>query len=139
MSKISKALSEELNNYSKKNIKHKPILKYKVGDIIRIKTAEKMKEEYDSSSSIFNPRHPLSSVIAIEEDARFPFTSCMEQKLNRFFSDRILTIKTKESSFYIMENIDGQEFWNGICWEEWMIEKKIIIEPIKNRFEILDL
>ena len=96
-------------------------MKYKVGNKVKIKTWEGMREEYNSSHE---------GVILM---GYFSFYKGMEDWINEYFSDRILTIKNihVKEKYYVMVEMG----WN---WTDKMI-KEGIFEPITNRFEIIDL
>ena len=83
------------------------LMKYKIGDKVRIKTWEKGKISH--------------------------FYSYMEDDIRELNTDRILTIESISKSMfhYIMKEI-------GWVWKDGMIEEPIY-EPIKTRWELLDL
>ena len=105
------------------NIRFMRLMKYKIGDKVIIKTWKEMEKEYGLRENRF--------VI----DCLKGFTEDMENQLNEYYSDRILTIKDVEKDFYSVKEI----FYN---WHDDMIEglvKEEILDPINSRFEILDL
>jgi len=111
-------------------------MKYKAGDIVKIKTWEEMEKEYGLSStkSIKGPRYHHN------------FIEVMEKNINKLSFDRILEIKEVQDvnaelkvGFYSMKNHGG--YWydymiKGLAREIKIIE---IEERINSRFEILDI
>jgi len=97
-------------------------MKYKVEDEVKIKTWKEMKAEFGCQPG-------EDRVLKVSKT----FITDMEKSLN---SDRILIIRKVKEDFYEMENVR----WS---WTDDMIEglaKDIkTIEPIDNRFEILDI
>ena len=107
-------------------------MKYKVDDEVRIKTWEKMKEEFIQSTS---------GNICIH--LYLNFSTRMENFLVKIDTDRIVTIKEA------VEDVDIRRHEvkhykinedNGLfCWTDEMIEEILNPEPIKTRWELLDL
>jgi len=107
-------------------------MKYKIGDLVRIKTVEEMEEEYgrDTDGNI---------------DYKPTFTLKKENELNRRFPDRVVEIKTTK----IKETIDingarsikiSYYMKNLIySYSDYMIKEKVVYEPILSRFDILDI
>ena len=100
--------------------------KYNVGDKVKIKTWERMKKEYKSDSSYIYTTPVLNTT--------------MEEDLYNLTLNRTITIRetymTGSGIFYHMEEVRWQ-------WSDDMIEclaeDYVKPEPIKSRFEILDL
>ncbi len=122
-------------------------MKYKVGDKVRIKTWEAMREEYSTMG--------LIGIMAVPSTFRQGpiFRKDMKENLNKNYPDRMLTIKgrfyntvplkngeRKEIVYYSMYGSHGELSWN---WTNYMIEclAKDYKEPvpISNRWELLDL
>lgn len=102
-------------------------MKYKVGDRVKIKTWDKMKDEQGFDGDDYIKSHI----------GAFSFLLMMDQNLNKFFPDRVLRIRAiVKRDHYYMEAFDGY-------FHDYMIDclSKDYIEPIsiENRFEILDL
>ena len=102
-------------------------MKYKKGDIVRIKTWEEMEKEYGLTiNGDINCKRPR-------------FVISMEFVFEKFF-DRLIEISeiNEISNHYQVKNMDWE-------WTDEMIEglasetKQDKIEPILNRFEILDI
>ena len=107
-------------------------MKYKAGDRVKIKTWEKMVKEYGLQKG-YNKQAliPCSCQFLLK----------MEKRLKEKDCNRILTIRSVNSVNYNMKDIS----WG---WSDDMIEclakdykeiKKDHPEPIKSRFEILDI
>ena len=102
------------------------LMKYKVGDKVKIKTWEDMEKKFGLD------KHGYISCSAT-------FTGLMEKLFTELDYDRVVTIKEKDIWYYIEK--DGE----GFCWSDDMIEclvksyKEPIYESIKSRFDILDL
>ena len=102
-------------------------MKYKVGDRVRIKTWEDMKEEFKGTTA--------DDYINCPGAYSFPLNE--EKELNEKFPDRIVTIKEVKSNYYKMEKIDKK--WS---WTDEMIKNKELKKVVKkkyNRFELMDL
>lgn len=95
--------------------------KYKPGDRVKIKTWQQMRKEYGLNDG---------NITCLQT-----FTLEMEENINKFFPDRILTIE-EVNHYYIMKEC-------GCYWTDDMIECLAEdygkLDPILNRFEILDL
>ena len=103
-------------------------MKYKVGDKVKIKTWERLVEEFglDSNGDI---------------EGKFHFSIGVEYYLNSLQNGRVLTIIGIEKSCadfiedsYIMSGL-------GFCWDDSDIDR-IVYDPkdaINSRFEILDI
>jgi len=102
-------------------------MKYKVGDIVKIKTWKEMKKEYGLK---------FEGVIRC---GFYGFTDSMEKELNKDFSDRIVKIVKIRDSGYYMEG----EWSINWSWSDEMIEGLISEiekeERIYSRFDILDI
>jgi len=104
-------------------------MKYKAGDIVKIKTWKEMKKEYG-----------INSIGSIKCNCGFP--KDMEEELNKNFPDRIVEIKERNEgnrhyqNYYKIENTE-------YAWSDDMIEGLSIDykkpEPILSRFDILDI
>ncbi len=105
-------------------------MKYEVGDKVKIKTWEQLKEEYNF----------ISSANVITNVGYWGFNKRMDKWVNEKFLDRILTIEEVVTNSYFMKN--DKIRYN---WSDEMIEclaeddKPEPIQSITNRFEILDL
>ena len=105
-------------------------MKYKVGDKIKIRTWESMKEEYG---------------LDIDKDIKtgsYLFTLNKEQDLNNLNSDRIISIISIISIITSEKNIYTAEHLKGWHWTDNMIECLVepeVFEPVNSRFELLDL
>ena len=110
-------------------------MKYKVGDKVRIKTWEEMKEEY---GELYTEEDDIKTYI----NCTGGFLMCMEKELVQLNSNRVVIIRSlnKDPDFlsYYMTKVN-----NFLPYSEDIIEclakdyKKPV--PIKTRFEILDL
>ena len=104
------------------------MMKYKVGDKVRIKTWEDMKKEY-GSDGINNINNSPNS-----------FVKQMEEELNKISLNRILTIKSIRNGSFSLDYEMKEIRW---AWMDEMIEclVKDYVEPIPidNRFELLDI
>lgn len=103
-------------------------MKYKVGDTVRIKTWEEMKNEFGDKLLIDN----------------IEFTSHLEDIINQKAIDRILTIKKVHKIHYTMQELPPfpSDFLSGNTdWElsDGMIVGIDVLDPINNRWEILDI
>ena len=95
-------------------------MKYKVGDLVKIRTWKEMEREY-----------------GIDEHKRIKskyifFSEKREKLLNDLSSDRVVEIYKIDRNYYFIKNFI--ELWK---WTDYMIEE--LAEPINSRFEILDL
>jgi len=98
-------------------------MKYKTGDIVKIKTWEEMKKEYGCSHG--------DSI-----NCKYSFTKNMETDIEKLNCNRILTIDSVLSNSYTMKEM----IWT---WTDDMIKclakDDIKSEPITSRFDILDI
>ena len=96
-------------------------MKYNIGDRVKIKTFEKMKEE--------------CGIFAVPR-SHFGFYGGMEEKLNKLNTNRVLTINFIKGNSFCSKEI-------GYWWKDDMIKNlaKDNKEPeeINSRFEILDI
>ena len=105
-------------------------MKYKEGDLVRIKTWESMEKEFGLNlDRNINCPHPV-------------FIKRMEEELNKISPNRIVMISKLHENcifpYYYIKNYENQKH----RWTDDMIEGIEIIDPkerINNRFEILDL
>ena len=94
-------------------------MKYKIGDVVRIKTWEKLAEEYrtrpwgwlDDKESSIKMNHLVT------------WTESNEEEFVKKNPDRIVTI-IRENDTEILD---------------YIVEELLVFEPIENRWEILDL
>ncbi len=101
------------------------LMKYEVGDEVKIRTWESMEKEYGIDTLSGWLKCP--GAYAIPPDK--------EKDINKDFPNRTLTIKKVFKDHYVMGKIDPT--WN---WTDYMIEGLAKnCKPIDNRFEILDL
>lgn len=101
------------------------MMKYKVGDKVKIKTWEQMEREF----GLMGCRNDMEVINCPRK-----FVADMENSLKAKFPDRVLKIYEVDRDYYNMEGIS----W---FWSDEMIESiytEIIYEPINNRFEIMD-
>ena len=105
-------------------------MNYKVGDRVKIKTWKEMKKEFGLSKS-------TNSILVPDET---PFIKGMEKRLNRLNINRILTIGEIKIRFghehYHMKEI---RYWWTKDMIKCLIERYKEPEPIRSRFEILDI
>lgn len=108
-------------------------MRYKIGDKVVIRTWEDLKEEYNKSDEEGN-------IYIVNQDLYF--MDSMEDKINKNFPDRVLTIVTmvdiEDKQYYKMYNMKEYIWVNEMikCKEFEPITNK---EFIKSRFEILDI
>ncbi len=99
-------------------------MRYKVGDVVKIKTWKDMIEEFGLTDEG-------------EMNIKDPFPVNTEEKLNKKIPDRVLTIrKTLSNGDIYMEEIEGCFLEDDI---ECLAKDYIESYPITNRFDILDL
>ncbi len=110
-------------------------MKYKIGNKVIIKTWDKMVKQYGYWNSV-----DRSSILTNKE---LLFIKAEERAISKFNNDRVVTIR-KYGSEYNCDNYLIEEYVaNGYC--DWHITNEMIEEkyvppnPIKTRFEILDL
>ena len=132
------------------------LMRYKVGDKVKIKTWEQMEKEYVTSKEYgvienYKPTGIMAIPSTFEQGPIF--RKDMEENLNKNYPDRILTIKGRfhntvpmkngdreQITYYSMYGEHGALSWN---WTNYMIEclAKDYKEPvcIETRWELLDL
>lgn len=96
-------------------------MKYKAGDKVKIKTWKAMEKEFGLNGGLND------GCIAVLGT----FTPRMEKELE-LIPNRVLTIEGINNDRYSMVGIS----W---IWSDGMVEEPDILDPIENRFEILDL
>ncbi len=84
-------------------------MKYRVGDKVKIKTWQDMKQKYG-----------VDNDGRIHSSEGFYFVKQRERDINNHTSNRILTIKKIENNCYIMGKIGEMEGW--YYWDDYMIE-----------------
>jgi len=105
-------------------------MKYKVGDVVKIKTWKELEKEFGLNDYGYI-------------NCKLRVTPQMENNLNKRFPDRIVKIKEivrNDEIYYRMENVLQK-------WDDEMVQvlvstidrKEEIEEPINSRFEILDI
>ena len=113
-------------------------MKYKVGDAVRIKTWDALRKEYNFALPEY-AHYPKGIVIpGIVLPGGFHYSDTCERELQKSIPDRILIINEirfidhlcDHRYFYFMKEI-------GWSWIDNEIEE--FIEPVYDRFEILDL
>ena len=112
------------------------MMKYKVGDRVKIKTWEKLEQEYGlgDSGNIKAPRSANGTC----------FIPNMEVSMGLKAPDRILTIISIRRFEFVEENHYSVKEINNWVWCDYMIEglvqeENTIFDPIEFRFELLDL
>jgi len=96
-------------------------MRCKAGDIVKIKTWKEMKKEYGLTHNR-------------DIECKLTFVRTMEEYLNKNFPDRIVEIEAVDEKyeFYFIRG-------SGDQWGDDMIKEKVVYEPIKSRFDILDI
>ncbi len=112
-------------------------MKYRVGDRVRIKTWNDMVREYSSTTQF-----ERNYIFIQSPRGSFVFNFNMEEMLNNFISDRIITIKEIRENYHQNNSYKIEESTLDFYWQDWMIERLVERtepDPINSRFEILDL
>ncbi|GAF99041.1 unnamed protein product [marine sediment metagenome] len=106
--------------------------KYKIGDRVRIKTWKEMEKEFGLWPSALHSPDEIKT-------GHYLFTSKLESILTTI-TDRILTIESGHMDYYYVKEL-GDIDNSSVRWKitDEMIAEKEALDPIKNRFEILDL
>jgi len=102
-------------------------VKYKVGDLVRIKTWEELENEYRLDKD--------GDIVIYSTYITYYFIRKKEKLMKAEFPDRIVKIKKVEKDTYEMEDFEEDQ-WH---WPDYVIKEKVIIEPIYSRFDILDI
>ncbi len=106
-------------------------MKYKVGDKVVIKTWDAMKEEFVMSTGGHISIHKYSK-----------YTHQMEQVIRELDIGRVVTISEVVSGATLprIPHYKIEESYTNWVWTDEMIECAAVpVDPINNRFEILDL
>jgi len=112
-------------------------MKYKVGDLVRIKTWKEMEKEYglNENGKIIIP-NLLGNSPYFSYSFNYSFSRRKEEIINKDFPDRIVEIEEVRKNTYEMKNFQKGFLWH---WADEIIKEKVIYEPINSRFEILDI
>jgi len=107
-------------------------MKYKVGDLVRIRTWEELIEKYGLNE--------WRDIIIFYDSRKYRYTEQDEEIINEKFPDRVVEIEKiskKRGRYYY--NIKG---FRGI-WVDELIKEKVKNHkepiPINSRFDILDI
>jgi len=106
-------------------------MKYKVGDKVKIRNWKDMEKEYGLRDRSYSGEVVVNSFR--------PFYMNIEREIKGFKNDRTLTINRVCISRDEAVIEYGVKEFSYIIHDKWIVEQEEKLEPILNRFEILDL